>query len=48
MILADCQCIDHCVIVVSREKHNISKGKCNILEILILLFDFSYFDVEVL
>ena len=46
MVLADCQCIEHCIINVSSKKHNISKGKCNILEILILLFDFSYFYVE--
>ena len=48
MVLADCQCNGHCDIIFSSDKHNRSKGKCNILKILILLFDFSYFDVELL
>ena len=30
------------------EKQNISRGKFDIFEILILLFDFSYFDIEML
>ena len=30
----------------SSENHDISKDKWGILEISILLFDFSYFDVE--
>ena len=39
-VLADCQCILHSFIIISDILHNISKGKGNILEILILLFDF--------
>ena len=46
MVLAYCQCIEQLVIIFPSEKHNISKVKRNILEILILLFDFLYFDVE--
>ena len=30
------------------EKQNMSKGKWDILEILILIFDFLYFDIEML
>ena len=39
--LVDCRFIWHSVFIFSSEKHNISKGKWDILEILILLFDFS-------
>ena len=42
------QFIWHSVIVFPSEKHSISKGKSDILEILILLFDFSYFDANIL
>ena len=48
MVLEDCQCIERCVVIFSGKKHNISKGKCDILKIFILLFDFLYFDVELL
>ena len=32
----------------SKLKQNISKGKQDIMEIIILLFDFWYFDIEML
>ena len=47
-VLVDCQCIGHSVNIYSSFKKYISKGKWNILEILILLFGFLYFDVEFL
>ena len=43
-----CRFIWHSVIIFPGEKHIISKSKSDILEILILLFDFSYFDVKIL
>ena len=39
-VLADCQCILHLTIILSSKYHNISKGKGDILKILILLFHF--------
>ena len=45
-VLADCQWIVHSVIIYSSKQYNISKVDCGSLEILILLFDFSYFYVE--
>ena len=44
--LIDCWFIWHSAIVFPSDKHSISKGKLDILEILILLFYFSYFDVK--
>ena len=41
-ILADYKCILHRVIILSSKYHNISKGKYNILELLILLFIFRF------
>ena len=48
--LIDYRFIWHSVIVIvfPSEKHITSKGKSDILEILILRFDFSYFDVKLL
>ena len=48
--LIDYQFIWHSFIVdvFSSEKHITSKGKSDILVILILRFDFSYFDVKLL
>ena len=46
--LIDCRFIWHSVVIFQVKTHNISKGKWDILEILILLFDLSYLDVELL
>ena len=46
--LVGCWCIWHSIIIFQVKTHNISKGKWDISVILILLFDFSYFDVEIL
>ena len=46
--LANCQCILHPTIILSSENHNISKGEWNILYILTLMFDLSFFNVELL
>ena len=42
-VLANCHCILHSDIVLLSKQHNISKGKWDILEILILMFNFSFF-----
>ena len=48
--LINCRFILNSVIVIvfPSEKHITSKGKSDILEILILRFDFLYFDVKLL
>ena len=45
-VIADCRCILHRAIILSSKYYNISKGKCDILEILILLFNFCFFMVN--
>ena len=46
--LENFQCTLQRIITLSRKQNNISKGKWDILEILILLFDLSFFNVELL
>ena len=47
-VLADCQWFFKRANIISSKLHNISKGECDILVIIILLFVFSFFDVEIL
>ena len=42
-VLSNCKCISHLAIILSSKQHTISKVKCNILVILILLFGLSFF-----
>ena len=47
-VLTKFQCILHHVIILSSKEQNLSKFKYMIIEILVLLIDFSYFDAELL
>ena len=42
-VLSDCQCILHRAIILLSKYHNISEGNCDVLEILLQFFDFSFF-----